>query len=263
MKFGPFLDEEVLKFLYRDPFTNVPLLAAVERRPRLVELRACGRDGVEGVLVLEQSPDGERFATLDATNPDATCALLETLPRHTPFRFGLQRPWMEEILGDVFAAEPEGTMLAFRCLAGEFRSLPGGRSLRRDDVRAVRRCRDAVFLASFHDAARGRRTRDRLHLEAFGAFDQDRLAARCLTTWGEEGIHRCVGTVWSVFTAPECRRRGFGRAVVAAATAAILAGGREARYLAYAENVASRRLCAALGYGVHHEIQYYAGVRRR
>ena len=93
-------------------------------------------------------------------------------------------------------------MGAYRCERDQFRPTPGGRYLERADERAVRRCRDAGFYESFRLAITGRQTPDELQVAAFAAYRDGRIAARCLATWGDRGINRAVGTVWSVFTEP-------------------------------------------------------------
>ena len=89
-----------------------------------------------------------------------------------------------------------------------------------------------------------------------------RLLARCLTTWALDGIERQIGTVWSVYTDPTARGRGLGRAVVAAATGAILDSGRVARYFAFFDNTPSLRICRSLGYVEDHTVRYFWGHRR-
>jgi GNAT superfamily N-acetyltransferase len=255
--------EEIARFLYRDPFANASILAAVERRrPRLRDVRIYRDPEVQGVLVFSPGPAGERGIGLEAETPEVAAALLASLPGGEEFGFGLHRPWMVPILEDLFRADRDAVMLAFRCDAADFRPAPGGRPLTRADDRAVRRCQDEAFLISYRDAVRGRLTGDRLMVHAYGAFDGDRLVARCLSTWGDQGIDTRIGTVWSVYTEPSCRGRGLGRAVVSAATGTILATGRTARYFSYAENEPSRRLCMALGYRHDHEIHYLHGRRR-
>jgi GNAT superfamily N-acetyltransferase len=256
--------DEITRFLYRDPFANASLLAAVERRqPRLRDVWTYRERELAGVLVFSPGPGGERGVGLEAETPAAAVALLASLPAGEEFGFGLHRAWMTEILEELFRAQRDAVMCAFRCDAAGFRPAHGGRLLTRKDDRAVRRSHDEAFLVSFRDAVRGRLTGDRLALQAYGVFDGDRLVARCLSTWGDSGIDREIGTVWSVYVEPSCRGRGFGRAVVSAATAAILATGRTARYFSYVENEASRRLCVALGYDHDHDIHYFHGARRR
>jgi ribosomal protein S18 acetylase RimI-like enzyme len=255
-------NREVLEFLYHDPFVNASLLAAIERRPPRAGTWVYRREQIEGVLLFVPAPLGRRGVGLEATTGGAALALLETLPMAEEFAFGLHRDWMSAALETRFRARQDRCMGAFRCDAATFRPVPGGRALAPEDDRVVRRCGDDSFLESFRRAVRGIRTPDGLLITAYAAFDKGRIAARCLATWGEQGIDRQIGTVWSVFTEPGCRGRGLGRAAVSAATAAILASGRTARYFAYAENEASQRLCAALGYGHDHDIQYFHGTRR-
>ena len=99
-------------------------------------------------------------------------------------------------------------------------------------------------------------------LHTFGVVSKGRLLARCLTTWAAEGIERQIGTVWSVYTEPEVRGQGLGGAVVAAATAAILASGRLARYFAFTDNTPSLRICRSLGYTEDHAVHYFRAQRR-
>jgi ribosomal protein S18 acetylase RimI-like enzyme len=255
--------DEIARFLYRDPFANASILAAVERRqPRMRDVRIYRERRVTGVLVFSPGPAGERGVGLEAETREAAAALLASLSIGEEFGFGLHRAWMTELLEEMFRAQRDAVMCAYRCDASRFHPFTGGRPLTRSDDRAVRRCQDEAFLISFRDAVRGRLTGDRLVLHAHGVFAGDRLVARCLTTWGDRGIDREIGTVWSVYTEPSCRGQGFGRAVVSAATAAILASGRTARYFSYTENEASRRLCTALGYRHDHDIHYYHGARR-
>src|SRR5262249_34839341 len=147
-------------------------------------------------------PAGERGVGLEAETRETAAALLASLPMGEEFGFGLHRAWTTEILEELFRAKRDAVMGAFRCDAARFRPAEGGRRLGRGDERAVRRCQDEAFLISFRDAVRGRPTGDRLLLNAFGVFAGDRLVARCLTTWGDRGIDREIGTVWSVYTEP-------------------------------------------------------------
>ena len=54
--------------------------------------------------------------------------------------------------------------------------------------------------------------------------------------------------VWGVWVADELRRQGYGRAVVASATADIMRRGRTPLYETSADNVASQRLAESVGY---------------
>jgi ribosomal protein S18 acetylase RimI-like enzyme len=134
--------------------------------------------------------------------------------------------------------------------------------LTRTDERAVRQCRDDPFLMSFLQATRGRALREGAEVHTFGVIERGRLLARCLTTWGLDGIDRQIGTVWSVYTDPTARRRGLGSAVVSTATAAILESGRVARYFAFSDNTPSLRICRSLGYIEDHAVRYFWGHRR-
>ena len=93
-------------------------------------------------------------------------------------------------------------------------------------------------------------------------IERGKLLSRCLTTWAPEGIERQIGTVWSVYTEPGLRGRGLGRAVVAAATAAILDSGRIARYFAFSDNIPSLRICRSLGFRQDHTVRYFWAQRR-
>jgi GNAT superfamily N-acetyltransferase len=218
---------------------------------------------IEGVLLLTPSGIGARGIGLEATTCEAAEALIRVLPAGEEFSFGLHRDWLARFLEARLRARRERHMAAFRCDSGHFRPAPGGRRLEHPDERAVQRCRDSGFHESFHLAVTGQRTPDDLTIAAFAAFHDGRLAARCLATWGERGIDRSLGTVWSVYTEPRYRGRGLGRAAVSTATAAILATGRAARYFADADNAPSRRLCTALGYRHDHDVHSYTGRRRR
>jgi GNAT superfamily N-acetyltransferase len=255
--------DEVLAFLYREPFANAPILASIERRTRVANTWIYRGDEIEGVLVLTPAGIGARRIGLEATTPVAAEALIAVLPAGEEFSFGLHRDWLARFLEERLRARRERHMNAFRCDASHFRPTPGGRLLERGDERAVRRCRDAAFHDSFRLAVTGHRTPDDLQVAAFAAFREGRIAARCLATWGDRGIDRWLGTVWSVFTEPRSRGRGLGRAAVSAASGAILATGRAARYFADWDNEPSRRLCAALGYRHDHDVHAYTGRRRR
>ena len=52
------------------------------------------------------------------------------------------------------------------------------------------------------------------------------------------------------------------RAVVAAATAAILDSGRIARYFAFSDNIPSLRICRSLGFRQDHAVRYFWAQRR-
>jgi GNAT superfamily N-acetyltransferase len=255
--------DEVLAFLYREPFANAPLLAAIERRVRVADTWIYRAEEIEGVLLLTPAGVGARSIGLEATTPAAAEALLSVLPAGEEFSFGLHREWLARFLEDRLRARRERHMAAFRCDVASFRPVPGGRRLEAGDTRAVRRCRDRPFHDSFLLSITGRRTPDDLAVAAFATFHAGRIAARCLATWGDRGIDRSLGTVWSVFTEPKYRGQGFGSAVVSVATGTILATGRAARYFADWDNAASRRLCAALGYSHDHDVHAYIGLRRR
>jgi GNAT superfamily N-acetyltransferase len=255
--------EEVLAFLYRKPFANAPMLAAIERRARVTNTWVYHTGEIEGVLLLTPSTLGAREIGLDVVTTAAAEALIGLLPAGEEFRFGFHRDWLACFLEERLRARRDRHMGAFRCEAETFRPVPGGRRLEASDASAVHRCRDAAFRDAFRLAVSGGRTPDSLSVAAFAAFVDGRIAARCLTTWGDQGIDRAFGTVWSVFTEPRHRGRGLGRAVVSAATGTILATGRAARYFADWDNPASRRLCTALGYRHNHDVYGYTGRRRR
>src|SRR5262249_53541420 len=94
--------EEIARFLYRDPFANASILAAVERRhARLRDVWTYQERDVKGVLVFSPGPAGERGVGLEAETPEGAAALLESLPAGEEFGFGLHRSWMVPIVEDL------------------------------------------------------------------------------------------------------------------------------------------------------------------
>jgi ribosomal protein S18 acetylase RimI-like enzyme len=260
--------DDVAAFLYRDPFPNANIIGAIERRlPEMADvwISAANGRGIEGVLVVAPGVAGERAIGIEAVTAAAAGELLDVLPIGEEMSFGLHRPLAVRALRQKLQVRADAVMIGFRCDADGFRADTRGvgRELTREDQRLVRRCRDEHFVTSFTDAIQGRRTSDGLEVHTFGVLVGSRLVARCLTTWGGRGIDRMIGTVWSVYTEPSYRSQGLGRAVVSAATSAILASGRTARYFSYSDNAASMRICRALGYRQDHEIQYFHGQRGR
>jgi RimJ/RimL family protein N-acetyltransferase len=259
--------DDIAAFLYRDPFPNANIIGVIERRlPEMpdVWVSVAGRRSVQGVLVMAPGMAGERAVGIEAATATAASELLDILPAHEELSFGLHRPPVVSVLRRKFRVRDDATMIGFRCTEETFRADTRGlgRELVREDHRSVQRCRDEHFSASFWDAIQGRRTADGLEVHTFGVLRGDRLVARCLTTWGGRGIDRMIGTVWSVYTEPSYRNQGYGRAAVSAATAAILAAGRTARYFSYSDNTSSMRICDRLGYLRDHEIYYFHGHRR-
>jgi GNAT superfamily N-acetyltransferase len=259
--------EEALEFLYRDPFPNASLIGLIERSASgvsEVEVRVAEDGTIRGVLVVAPGPEAGRSAGLDAEGPDVAAALLGALPARERLQVGLHRPEAATVLSRICTATPTGMMLAFRCDGPwlRARSAAPARELTWRDQRAVRQSGDEPFLHSFSQAIRGRPAREETEVHTFGVVEQGRLVARCLTTWAPTGIERQIGTVWSVFTEPGARARGLGRAVVAAATAAILNSGRVARYFAFADNTPSLRICRSLGYAEDHAVRYFWAERR-
>jgi GNAT superfamily N-acetyltransferase len=259
--------DDVAAFLYRDPFANANLIGAIERRlPEMPDVWIAVAAGkhVEGVLVVVPGPAGERAVGIEASSPTAAAELLDILPAGEEMSFGLHRPRVVRALRQRFNVRADAIMIGFRCDRECFR--PDDRGLGREltlaDQRLAQRCRDEHFYASYQDAVQDRRTADGLEVHTFGAVQGSRIVARCLTTWGGRGIDRTIGTVWSVSTDPSYRNQGLGRAVVCAATEAILASGRTARYFSYSNNPASIRICRRLGYLQDHEIHYFHGRRR-
>jgi RimJ/RimL family protein N-acetyltransferase len=255
--------EEALDYLYRDPFPNASLIAAVERGAvGAVQVRVADQEAVQGVLVVAPGPEGTRSTGLDAESIEAAEALLRALRPQEPLQFGLHRPESVTALNRVCQATPTGVMLAFRHDGPwpRLRDFSPARELTRMDERTVRRARDDPFLYSFMQSVR-RHPREGSEVRTFGVIERGRLLSRCLTTWAEEGIERQIGTVWSVYTDPAARGRGMGRAVVAAATAAILDSGRIARYFAFSDNTPSLRICRALGYHQNHAVRYFWAQR--
>ena len=257
---------EALAFLYRDPFPNATLIGAIERgiAGGGVEVRVAEDGAVRGVMAVAPGPEGSRSVGVDAADRDAAEALLRALRFGERLQFGLHRPETVTALERVSAATPGGVMLAFRCDGPWLRArdLFPARELTRRDERAARQTRDEPFVLSFLQATRGRSAREAHEIHAFGVIEGGRLLARCLTTWAPTGIERQIGTVWSVFTEPSARGRGLGRAVVAAATAAILRSGRVARYFAFTDNTPSLRICRSLDYAEDHAVRYFWAQRR-
>ncbi len=256
--------EEALEYLYQDPFPNASLIAAVERSPAgNLQVLVAEADAVRGVLVMAPGPEGTRSTGLDAGGIDSAEALLRGMSVREQVQFGLHRPESVTALNRVCVATPTGVMIAFRgdgpWLRARHRS--PARELNRWDERVVRAARDEPFLHSFLQSVHARPPRESSHVRTFGVIDRGRLLARCLTTWAPVGIERQIGTVWSVFTDPAFRGRGLGRAVVAAATAAILDSGRAARYFAFSDNTPSRRICHSLGYREDHAVRYFLAQR--
>jgi GNAT superfamily N-acetyltransferase len=256
---------EALDYLYRDPFPNASLIGAVEQgASQSIEVKVAEAGAVRGVLVIGPGPEEIRSVGLDADDAAAAEALLRALRPGERLQFGLHRPESVAVLNRVCRVSPTGVMLAYRC-DGPWLSNCGflpARELTRTDERVVRRSRDEAFLMSFLQAAGGKPRRPDSEVRAFGVVEGGRLLARCLTTWATRGIERQIGTVWSVFTDPTLRGRGLGRAVVAAATAAILDSGRVARYFAFSDNLPSIRICQSLGYTQDHAVQFFRGERR-
>jgi GNAT superfamily N-acetyltransferase len=256
---------EALAYLYRDPFANASLISAVERGAAGgVQVRVAEEGAVRGVLVVAPGPDGTRSTGLDADCAGVAEALLRALRSNEQFQFGLHRSEAMTALSRVCTATPTGVMLAFRHNGPwpAARDAATARSLTRADERCVRQARDEPFLQSFLQAV-GRRARSEpTEVRAFGVVTGGKLLARCLTTWAPQGIERQIGTVWSVYTEPSARGRGLGKAVVAAATAAILDSGRIARYFAFSDNTPSLRICRSLGYRDDHAVYYFWAQRR-
>jgi RimJ/RimL family protein N-acetyltransferase len=257
--------EEVLDYLYRDPFPNASLIGAVERGAiHSVQLRVVEEGMLSGVLVVAPGPEGTRSAGLDADRIEAAEALFQALRPQEPLQFGLHRPETVTALHRVYLATPTGVMLAFRHDGPwpRVREFSPARELVRSDERVVRRSQDEPFLLSFLQAVRRRSPREGAEVRTFGVIEGGRLLARCLTTWAPTGIEQQIGTVWSVYTEPGARGRGLGRAVVAAATAAILNSGRIARYFAFSDNIPSLRICRSLGYREDHAVRYFWAQHR-
>ena len=258
---------EALEFLYRDPFPNALLISLIERDASGssgTEVRVAEEGMIRGALVVAPGPDGTRSAGLDAESMGAVEALLRALPAGERLQLALHRPQAVAAISGICAATPAGVMLGFRCDGPWLRARDASpaRELTRRDTRAVRLCGDEPFLLSFLQATGGQTCRERTEVHSFGVIQGGRLLARCLTTWAPVGIERQIGTVWSVFTEPNARGRGLGRAVVAAATAAILRSGRVARYFAFSDNTPSLRICHALGYTQDHAVRYFWTQRR-
>lgn len=257
--------EEALEFLYRDPFRNASLILLVERSAAAsgVDVHVAEDEAIRGVRVTSPGPEGTRSVGLDAESPEAAGALLRGLCAGERLQVGVHRPELLPVLDRVCAAMPAGEMLAFRCNGPWLRSHSPSPAmeLTRKEERVVQRVGDEAFLYSFQQSIRGA-VREESEVRTFGVVERGRLLARCLTTWSAAGIERQIGTVWSVYTEPSARGRGLGRAVVAAATAAILGSGRVARYFAFSDNLPSVRICHALGYAQDHAVHYFWAQRR-
>lgn len=119
----------------------------------------------------------------------------------------------------------------------------------------------AEWLAAFHDEAQ-----PHAPVDDWAGWAERRLAAGQVHLWYDAGVTVAMAAVSSpaagvvrvgpVYTAPRSRRRGYGAAVTAEATAAALAGGAE-HVILYTDltNSTSNSIYQAIGYRPHHDAE--------
>jgi GNAT superfamily N-acetyltransferase len=238
---------EAVAYLREDVLTNIGLLNSLERDrppvPRQVWVARAPAGRTAGVMVLEEMPHG-RHASLHARSAEGVEALLRCLDRNKTYPIVVCGAVGELLRAVLPKAQAESTYivmtLARRDLCqveppGEIRRLtPADKAL--TDVFPSPR----PTLTDFVQWA----ANDPHQSVVFALIVGREIVS--FVQFGED-----IDEYWQVGdirTRPDRTRRGFAKALLAKASAELLAGGRTPLYDANDENVASIRTAEAVGF---------------
>jgi ribosomal protein S18 acetylase RimI-like enzyme len=236
--------DEVLTFLKRDPLVNANLIGQLlHTQPLRVNLVRDDRKAVTGVILIEPLIEGEQadvLVHLDSRGPEEVPELLRYLRAADRIRLELHRPWMQE----QFAKSPHWR--ATNEVIQTFGLHPSTQIPPSDPNVIQLNARHATAVASepLSWAPSTLRRYLKEGRRAFAYQANGRLVARAVS--GLPTPH--TEEITAVYTAPESRHRGLGRAVVIALANDIRAWGRVPTYVTTADNEASQRLVRSLDF---------------
>lgn len=236
-------------FLERDLLKNIVPLKMLHAYSPALTCHYAERGAEAGVLVMlpptvfsydaEDYPDADWIVLLSTTGPAAAEALLDLVPPSKALVFKLFDPADREIVARRFPLRRVTGFVSYTNLPGSiWPPIAGVAVSERLDERSL-----AIFIARGHDRADVQRRFEAGQAVSFTITRAEEIAAVCY-------IYQNFGPVWEiagVYVAPEARRDGLGRRIVAAALHTLTDRGLTPRYHVNEDNAPSVGLAEALG----------------
>lgn len=243
------------------PFANI---AAVQAQGRWYEVLCDDPTQPRHVLVIHEHgpPLGRIDVLVEGETPAGVQRLLQWLPPQQTFFFICRRKWANPLIQEQFEVTYQGHRRRYRVGWETFRpaDTAGVRLLTEADEERVRRFaeqgEEITYTHYFRYQMENLRAgREGLGLQSWGRFEGSQLVAVAVASRAAQEV------VW-VHTLPDQRGRGYGRAVVSAATEWLLTQAGQAYYSLDQGHRASQRLCESLGYQLCQETWRWQGQRK-
>lgn len=243
------------------PFAN---MVAIQAQGRRYEVWCDDPGQPRHVLVIHEHgpPLGRIDVLVEGETPAGVRLLLQWLPAATTFFFVCRRAWANGLIQEQFEVAFQGHRLHYRAGPATFRpaDTAGVRTLTAADEGAVRRFAargEAITYTHYfrYQMESARAGREGLGLRTWGRFEGSHLVSVAVASRSAQEV------VW-VYTLPSQRGRGYGRAVVTAATEWLLDQTGQAYYSLDEDRQASQRLCESLGYTLYQETWRWQGRRK-
>jgi len=238
---------EAIAYLREDVLINIGLLNSLQRNvppvPKQVWVARGLGSGTVGVIVLEEMPHG-RYASLHAHSPEAVEALLRCLDKNKTYPILVCGAVNELLRTVVPKAKPESINLVMTLAHGDLCQVDRPGEIRRltpaDKALTDAFASPRPTLTDFVQWA----ANDPDKSVVFGLIVGGKIAS--FVQFGED-----IDEYWQVGdirTRPDLTRRGFAKALLANASAELLASARTPLYDVHHENIASIRTAEAVGF---------------
>lgn len=241
--------QEVITCLRHDTLKNVLLLKVLAAYPEACRCYTFGQASETGVLLLlpvrvspfdrQVYPDIDYAVFLAATDREVAQALLACVPTGCSLVFKLTDSFIQAIAAERFKLTRQTAYISYTAPAGYRAALAEGVVV---SGRVDERCYELYQAQGYgrdevaHHFAAGL-------ARSFTRYQGQRPIAGCFTYQNYAEVHEIA----SVYTVPEERRQGHGRAVVSSALDNLISRGLAPRYQVREDNLPSLRLAEALG----------------